>query len=525
LKTSAFFYLSSARIKNMLKSIVRSPARLIYTVFMVALFAFLLFMPNESTGAAYRSREELYAIVFAFYTLMFVLMAAKGFKDGGNLFSLSDVQFIFTAPFRATRVLFYGMLQQLGNSILLGFFILFQYGWLSNTYHVQPLELLYLMLGYGVVLFSGQLVAMVIYAFSAGEEKKKRIFESICIAVILIFAAYLAYYILQDPTALFPRLISGVNTLFIKLFPVSGWITMIYGGIIGGSLSSVLLGGVLLLLFFGAFTLLIRVSNPDYYEDVLKTAEISFSAITAKKQGTQQEAAPQNVKVGKIGIEQGWGADAFYYKHLIENRRAKTSVVDLTTLLFIGMTILFSFFLKEAGLIPIFAFSVYMQFFSVSVSSRFLKELTKPYIYLTPASSFQKMIGATRESYRKYLIEAILTFIPIGLLLEIDTPIILLAILAKVSFSFLFMAGNILTERIFGGISSKTLIFTFYFLLLALLMAPGLLLAIFLPLLGIIVYSGTVTAFLAMSLANFLCTLLAIFLARNMLQYAELNQQ
>ena len=44
---------------------------------------------------------------------------------------------------------------------------------------------------------------------------------------------------------------------------------------------------------------------------------------------------------------------------------------------------------------------------------------------------------------------------------------------ARVSYSLLFTAGNVLVERVFGMVQSKTLIFLFYFLALLVMAVPG----------------------------------------------------
>ena len=49
----------------------------------------------------------------------------------------------------------------------------------------------------------------------------------------------------------------------------------------------------------GLFVLIIFKLNADYYEDVLASTEVSFSAITAKKEGRVAEAAPRKVKIGR----------------------------------------------------------------------------------------------------------------------------------------------------------------------------------------------------------------------------------
>ena len=69
-----------------------------------------------------------------------------------------------------------------------------------------------------------------------------------------------------------------------------------------------------------------------YYEDVMQTTEAAYTSVTAAKEGRVQEAAPKNIKKGKMGIGKGFGANTFYYKHLIENRRGKILLLPTLTI-------------------------------------------------------------------------------------------------------------------------------------------------------------------------------------------------
>ena len=80
-----------------------------------------------------------------------------------------------------------------------------------------------------------------------------------------------------------------------------------------------------------------------------------------------------------------------------------------------------------------------------------------------------------------------------------------------------------LVERVFGTVSSKVLIFFFYFFSLLVLAIPGVVLGVvlmtFLPL------PGFLGVFLGMALCNVLLSLLVLYLCRGLLQDAELNSR
>ena len=104
-------------------------------------------------GADFRDPAELAAMATALYIVMFLLTTQNGFSRGGSIFTMSDVNLVFPAPFRPSRVLFYGLFRQINTSLLLGLVILFQYGWLRSTYGISPIVLCYLFLGYVAAVF------------------------------------------------------------------------------------------------------------------------------------------------------------------------------------------------------------------------------------------------------------------------------------------------------------------------------------------------------------------------------------
>lgn len=94
----------------------------------------------------------------------------------------------------------------------------------------------------------------------------------------------------------------------MTFFPVAGWLKAAAGGAIGGEPLPLVLGLGGTAAYIAALVLLITRTHPDFYEDVLKATEISFSAVTASKEGKMAEPVPANVKVGKTGIGAGRGA-------------------------------------------------------------------------------------------------------------------------------------------------------------------------------------------------------------------------
>ncbi len=536
---SPLVYLTAVKLKNQIKGIFKKPAKLVYALFMAALLILMAISGGEEAGSApvLRDRAELTAILALFYTFMFLPVFINGSAGNSPMFTLSDVTLLFPSPLSPRRILFYGLLRQMGISLLLGFFLLFQYSWTNRLYGVTYGELLLVVVGYALTLFLSQLCAMAVYTRTSGRENAGRIIKRCAFGLAALYALA-AVAACRDPLS---DLLSGsgdfqsvlaagtsfFSTLPGLLFPVSGWTAGMAGSLLNGNFSQFWIFLGLTLLLSAALVLVILKSKTDYYEDVLETAETAQSAVTAQKEGQLQEAVPKHVKVGKTGLKKGWGASAIYYKHKVENRRSGVFFLSTMSLIFAAVIIGFSFFMRALDdgdgsmLAAVFAMGTYLQLFS-SALGRFNRELTKPYLYLIPEPPLKKLLCALWENLISEAIEAVVIFVPAGLILGVSPLDAALCILARISFALLFTSGNVLVERVFGTVSSKTLIFLFYFLALILMAVPGIVAG---ALLAWLTSLGHVGFFLGMIAGNLPVSLLTLYLCRNLLQYAELNNR
>jgi hypothetical protein len=209
----------------------------------------------------------------------------------------------------------------------------------------------------------------------------------------------------------------------------------------------------------------------------------------------------------------------FFYKHQLERRRSRVLLLDTMTLIWAASCIVFAIFLHGEGIVPVFAFATYMQFFATS-TGRWIRELTKPYVYMIPEKPFRKLIGLCGESIMQAGFEAALVMIPVGLITGASPVVIAGSIVARFSFALLFMSGYIVVERLFGQMVSKVLIMFVLLISMALMALPGIII-------GIIVGTSfsVLAAFAVMTLWNTGAAALAAFLCRDILDYAELNNK
>lgn len=520
---SAAVYLLGHRLKNRLLAMLKNPGSLLGMLVMAALLVVVLVSGNMGAAhtEAFRDQSELYALVLLLYAVIFVLVTKNGLNKGTSLFSMADVNLLFTAPVSNRRVLLYGLVQQMGTSLLMGAFLLFQYAWMHQTYGIRIAFLLAVMLGYALTMFCGQLTAMALYVYTSGSDSRKRSVTWILVALCVAAAAYVVVRTATGTDGLIASAVAAATGLPLSLFPVGGWLRAMVVAFDTGSwlIALAALGAVALYVLL--MTRWITSTQSDYYEDVLRATERSFSAIVAAKDGVAAEVLPENIRAGKLGLGGGLGASAFYYKQRLESRRARRFLLDPMTLIMLAVTLVFAFLLRAEGMLPALIFATYMQFFSIS-TGRWARELLLPYIYLVPEKPFRKLLFCLMETAQKQLVEAVL--LAVGMMLIFDLPVaeVLGLVLFRFSFSMLFLGAMLLIERLFSGLQVKWLVMVLMLVTMLLLSIPGIVLGVlgtmgaWLP--------GTLAMTLLPAAANLPLALLLVFASRNMLQTAELNR-
>ncbi len=517
---NSLLFLITRKAKNRFREFLRSPSQIITASAIALLIGFTFYTSTVSTPVHdARNPEELYAIIFALYTFAFVMTAKNGFINGASMFSMADVNLLFTAPFREKKILTFGLFQQLGKSLTLGFFILYQSATVTNVYGIKATALIPVLIGYGVVVFLSQMVAMVIYSLTCSDDKK-------CTAGKIIFygiaGLFIGYVLFNTYTKGFSveNLVSSAREDIMKFFPVSGFVSLAVEGAITWNGKFIIIGVCCSLLFCALYFAVISKTNKDFYEDVLKATEVSFSAITARKEGKAPETAPRNIRTGKKGFTRGFGASAISQKHKIENRRSRVFLVSNTGLVMIGFSAAYTLIFPD-DFIPLFAINIYTIAMGVC-TGRWAKEFTYPYIYLIPEKPFIKLLHLIKRDLPSMALESILCFIPLIFLSGGSISEVLTMGVSRFAFGLMFIGVSLLLQRLLGDSQKTALALVVYSFLIMLFSAPVLAVGVFTGMMLPFNYSF---AFIAMTLLCTAISFLLIFLCRNVLEYSEYNNR
>ncbi|MBQ3136267.1 MAG: putative ABC exporter domain-containing protein [Clostridia bacterium] len=515
-----FIYLVTRKAKNGIKEFLRKPSKIIFVLFFLLI---LIFSFRTSTASApeafYRDKSEFFAIVFALYTYAFFMTAKNGFINGASMFSMADVNILFTSPLKEKSILTYGLIQQLSKSLTLGVFILYQSSLVNSVYGLSSSSLFAVLVGYGAVIFLGQMFATVIYALTCSDDKTvlkgKTVFYGIFLlfACILLFNTYLSGISVEG-------LVSAAENKIMYLCPVSGFISFAVRGVIEGE-STPLLSGLCIYftLCFVCYIILSKIKG-DFYEDVLKATQISYSAITARKEGKVAETAPRNVKTGKTGLGKGFGASAVTYKHKKENKRSNPLLISPVSLTMAAFSLIYCLMFSGEN-IALFVINVYTMSMTVCIG-RWAKEFTYPYIYLIPETNFRKLLYLLKADIPLIALESGLCFAPLVILGSCGIIEGISMAVSRFTFGLLFIGVNLVLQRFTGDSEKKVFTVLIYFFLSVFFSLPA-------------AAVGTITGaafpfnpeiiYIVMAIINSIISLVLIYICRNVLEYSEHNNR
>ncbi len=518
---SPFVFLITRKTKNSVKEFFRRPSKIFFALFIFFFLGFSFYSSYKSNPSVtfFRDKAEFFAIIFALYTYTFFMTAKNGFINGASMFSMADVNLLFTAPFKEKNILTFGLFQQLSKSLTLGLFLLFQSSLVRSTYGLHASSLIVVLIGYGAVVFSGQMTATIIYVLTCSDDKKVLKAKVAFYGIFFLFFGVLIYNTFISGPSI-ESLVTASREKIMYLFPISGYISFTVQGAIENSSGYVISGTVIFILIFLAFYLLLSKIKKDFYEDVLKATQISFSAITARKEGKSVETAPRNVKTGKIGLGKGFGASAITYKHKKENRRSNPFFISPVSLVMAGFSFVYTFMFSEES-IALFIINVYTMSMTVCIG-RWAKEFTYPYIYLIPESNFKKLLFLLKAELPLLIVESIVCFSPLLFLGSYEIIEVSAMILARFTFGLLYIGVNLILQRFSGDSEKKFLTVIVYFLLAVLFSIPsasaGFITVMMFPF-------NYEIAFAFMSVINSVISLLLIYICRNVLEYSEFNNK
>lgn len=477
----ALAYLLIRTIKNKILSLKKKPAYLILYIVLAVYFIFLFFLLGKSDieieeVKSFADIRLLYSILVGFVALVSYSSVSSGLSKGSTLFNMADVGILFPSPIRSIKILFYGLIKQMGTTLVASIFILFQLGNVKVNFDIDNKGIFFLFVIYFAILLYTHLLSMAIYVYSNTKKKRKDMVKILAIFLGILILAAIAFQWMSGVRGVINLLYKTVENRLFQFIPIVGWSVMLFDSFLQGNLLYLIISSLLFIISAAGMIYMFTAESGDYYEDVLVSTEFYHTLLQSAKEGKTVNQSRKKVNDSKrsIGFQGGKGVSTLFYKELlISKRTSRIPFVDTFTIISSLSAGVFCYFMKESfNVYIVLGVLVYIQFF-ITVMGPLAKELRRPYIYLIPGKSLSKLLYSSAINIVKPAIDGIIIFTIVSIVSKTSPLINLFLALAYISSAAIFISYTVLLQRIFGLQPNKIIQGIVGVILFMFIMTPG----------------------------------------------------
>ncbi len=461
--------------------------------------------------------------IVAGLVLMIGLFLINNFlsRDTGIL-TMADATYLFTGPFEKRDVLAYILISTGPGAILTGFFVCFYMPFLLGptlTVGKFFIVLLIISLMFGCIFLSYYYIYIIDTEKPGFKKSVKRIFFAFAGSLVAAFIAFMfikGFDIRKSGEMFFTH-------WWYNFVPLFGWTKWAISSLLAGSYATGLLPAAsLLVLSNAALGVALYNVKADFYEKALEDS-VSLQKLLdeVKSHGSADARSLTKLKTKVSSVRYYQGAGAIFSRQLLENK--KVGFMSNMREIFLGL--FYVVIGKVFGLEFTFVFAmVSFGALSMSLNDSWHRDFKKPYVYLIPASSFQKVIFSVLPGLIKTAISGAIS-ITVGVLaFNIDPALIVPYVLIFISFVILFVFAEVFTYRIIGaGANAMAVAFIRMFFVVATCIPAIVVLAVIVALSRGMPDMLTIT--LCMLAMNLISSTLLAFLSRGIFEKSELMSQ
>lgn len=519
------FYIIRKSFKNHLKQLKHKPGILILYIFMIlflfGMIAMSIFMPNRNISNL-QNKKEIFGAIVTGTTLFIVIWGIKqGSVKGNSFFRMSDVNLAFTSPISPQKILIYGFIKQLYATFFAVFFLIFQLPNLKNHFPLVNFGGLIIIATAFLLIFSLSIIGLLTYSVSSRSLKARSYVDKLTYGLTgLLLVGYVFTLVnLKDPKA------AGLAFLNHKAFtyiPFIGWFKQMFMASLNGIDKTFFFNLGIILLFLGLLMYIMYKLNTDYYEDVLSATEQKEEMLRNKKEGKANfslgSTKAKIIKNKKVGT----GASSIYYRHLLEYRKSGIPFIDKGTFIAALSGIMFGYFMPGKNINAVLYFTVYMLFFFM-FQGKWAQELSKPYIYMLPFKSSQKIFYATLSDLIKHTIDGVVLFTAAGIVFKADIITVILCALCYSSFAAIYLYGDILSRRLLGSVHSKNMQVFLKLFTILLIILPGIIISIIASMMLKDLIIAKYVNYIVLFGYNIIVSIILAILGRGIFDHLEMN--
>ena len=330
--------------------------------------------------------------------LVFVLNSLSADKNGCAVFLQADVNLLFASPMKPQSVLLFRLMTQIGTSLVLSIYLLFQVPNLVLNLGIPLIGAVAVIFTWGLVLILSKLLQVLLYTVSSTHPSTKKYIRPAIFALVGIVGVAFALYWKGSGTDPLTAAMQFFNAPITRWIPVWGWLKGFCMFAIEGNVLSLIISLLLLILTTVALVWGIWTMRVDFYEDAMakseETAELqraaeSGNAVAIKKKKDRSD------KLRRDGLNRGWGASVYFFKTMYNRFRfAPLGIFTKTTVTYliagVGTAYIVRFMLGVESFIPVALVLAVLAFFR-SLGNPLSQDTGMDSFMMIPESPWAKM--------------------------------------------------------------------------------------------------------------------------------------
>ncbi len=480
----------SAYLYRLLITIKRKPiADIVAVVGIFTAIYSVWYLDHLTLNLVPRDPETILGIMSLLLIISFDYAFVTGFRSGVLGYNPADMTFHFAAPFTRVFNLFVSFPYGIGsvvvfiwllcvNSPILAWWI----GFTTQDFVAYVIEALVIMLP-----------TFLLTSFVSARFTDKVWVKVLTVVMLFVVHFILFGFLLHDligeygsfqavrEQSLITILTKTGNSMWAEIFPIAGWVSIIYKGILRGVQTNFILVGVLYVLVWASIFVLYKKGKFDYYETATLNTSRIVEIVEASKAGVEavNTGIARTAKVGKEVYKRGWGSTAFFHMHLFENlRSSKLFFINKVAMIYrvfalIVLLITDSVIPEEFDVIVIVIGMTTMMVLNAIVfgGGKTVMELGRPYFFIIPEKSSRKLAMCLLADVPEMLFDAVLCTLMIKVVAWNDfgiMPMISFVVLMT-AFDLLSQTVGIICVRLLRQFGKFSMMFARYVLILALL--------------------------------------------------------
>lgn len=432
---SAIWYLYKHTFRNRLRKALRKPVTYIYLLIIV-LYIFMIPYSFRVMFSEFSmdSPEGLAAVftAFAFWVIPANLIAYA--KRKGLLYRNSDVHFLFPSPVSPKKVLLYAHIKTLFTNFLLNLALTIGGAYIFNVEWWRMLIYFLFSMIVENLLESG--IMLLCYGSQRIGDRGRNLMVKGAYALVGILVVIGAHTYVTEGLS-WDSVLGYLHSDPVQMVPFIGWyVAVLHLLFVGPTIVNVICSILYMMLLAGVLLAAVKMEcTGEYFEDAMKFAEDYEEVLSNRRQGRTDAKLNRKKHFGKASVSyRGSGAKAIFYRQLLEYKKNRFFILDMTTVVCLGGSILLSWlYVEEGGFGAMNDFMIpgaiaYVIFIFTALSGKWGIELKSPYTFLIPDNAFSKLWYATAMQHIQAVINGCLLVVPAGIVMGMSPLTIILSV-------------------------------------------------------------------------------------------------